>query len=154
MPPTAQMERGRLHPTPAQLEGLTDLMARHERGLIVCGPYCPGGTFPDAVAALARRVGYPLIADPLSGVRFGPHTQNAPLVATYDSRPPAGEGPELVLRFGAVPTSQRLNDYLLNSRPAHLIHVNASGVWADDSHRVSWFLQADEVAVCEGVGEI
>jgi len=53
-----------------------------------------------------------------------------------------------VLRFGVVPTSNWLNSYLDRSAPSHVIHIHESGVWADDSHRVTDFLQADAALVC------
>lgn len=63
-------DRGTLLPTDEQMAWLTAVFTQHARGLIVCGPRCPGGGFPAAVTALARQTGYPLLADPLSGLRF------------------------------------------------------------------------------------
>ncbi|RME54825.1 MAG: 2-succinyl-5-enolpyruvyl-6-hydroxy-3-cyclohexene-1-carboxylic-acid synthase, partial [Caldilineae bacterium] len=148
---TARLERGALLPTSGQVSALARLLDAHERGWIVCGPRCPGGDFPGAVAALARRTGYPILADPLSGVRFGPHTQDAMVLSTYETflqAEPPWEPPSLVLRFGAPPTSKWLNAYLDRVAPDHQVHVRASGVWGDDSHRVTHFLQAEEAAVC------
>src|SRR5690606_32338455 len=74
---TPFIERGLLQPTPAQVSALADLLAAHPRGLIVCGPRCPAGDFPAAVAALSQQTGYPILADALSGVRFGPWVDEA-----------------------------------------------------------------------------
>ena len=61
---------------------------------------------------------------------------------------PLGSDPEIILRFGAAPTSKWLNGYLDRIAPAHRIHIRANGVWADDRHRTTWFLQADELETC------
>ena len=67
-----QIARGRLLATDDQVAALGELIRRNPRGIVICGPRCPGDPFPEAVTALARRAGYPLLADPLSGLRWGP----------------------------------------------------------------------------------
>jgi 2-succinyl-5-enolpyruvyl-6-hydroxy-3-cyclohexene-1-carboxylate synthase len=135
---------------------LADTLARHPYGLIVCGPRCPGGDFPAAVAALAEASGYPILADPLSGVRFGPQVAGG-VIGGYDGVlasggwQGAGGELEVVMRFGGVPTSKHLNAYLEASAPEHQILVRESGVWADDSHRVNRFMQVNEAALCRRV---
>jgi 2-succinyl-5-enolpyruvyl-6-hydroxy-3-cyclohexene-1-carboxylate synthase len=148
---THNSQKGTLHPTPTQLDWLADLMERHPRGLIVCGPRCPSEDFGEAVAALARRAGYPILADPLSGLRFGPHVGDTAVLSAYETflqKEPDWAEPEVVLRFGAVPTGKWLNAYLDRIRPAVRLHLRANGVWADDSHRVTHFLQVDEAITC------
>lgn len=150
--PFTHFARGVLAPTEDQVASLATIINRHERGLIVCGPRCAGDPFPELAATLARVSGYPLLADPLSGLRFGPHVTNAPIVGGYDTflrgAGPGWEPPEVVIRFGAVPTSAPLSEYLSRVAPAQHIHIRADGVWADDTHQVNHFLQADPVLVC------
>ncbi len=131
---------------PQDSSWLADQIAAHERGLIVCGPCCPGGDFPQAVSELARLAGYPLLADPLSGVRFG----NTIAFGGYDTflQQPPIDPPDIVFRFGDVPTSKWLNTYLDDSRIQQSIHIRASGIWADDTHRTTAFIQADEARLC------
>ena len=115
----------------------------------MCGPRCPGGDFAEAVAALAERLAYPLLADPLSGVRFGwPQASGA--YDTFLMQPPVAP-PDMVIRFGGVPTSKWLNQYLDSDAIQQVIHVSGSGQWADDAHRVSQFVQADEAAFCQAM---
>ncbi len=149
--PFTSLERGLLLPSPAQLERLQGLVASQPHGLIVCGPRCPGGDFPAAVTRLAQAAGYPILADPLSGLRFGPQAgvvcgaQDALLAAGCR---PWGE-PGLVLRFGAVPTSAALCSYLAEIRPAGRVLVSEHGAWEDDDHRTTWLLQADPARLCD-----
>ena len=152
------IQRGVLVPTTSQLEEIAALVSAHERGWIVCGPWTgsPPCSFVNAVAELGRRTGYPIFADPLSGLRFGPHTESAPVVGSYEGflqHPTDFEAPQVVVRFGAVPTSKYLNDYLERAAPPFQVHVRSSGVWADDSHRVRYFLQVDETVFCRRMAE-
>jgi 2-succinyl-5-enolpyruvyl-6-hydroxy-3-cyclohexene-1-carboxylate synthase len=167
-----------LQPTAAQLAALTAVINEHERGLIVCGPRCPGGEFAAAVAALSRGCGYPILADPVSGVRFGGQVVDTAVVGGYDgflSGRPSGwaegtsawaEGPstwvegtapwpeaEVIIRLGDVPTSNHLNNYLERIAARHRIYINESGAWADDSHRTSAYVQANPAVVCERLAE-
>jgi 2-succinyl-5-enolpyruvyl-6-hydroxy-3-cyclohexene-1-carboxylate synthase len=151
--PGLVMARGRLLPTEAQVALLAQMIADHPRGIIVAGPRREQDDgFGEALARLARFAGYPIFADPLSGVRFGSWVAGTAVLGGYDTYlmegGPGWAEPQLVLRFGALPTSRWLNEYLQRIRPAHRVHVRESGVWADDSHTTTLFLQADEVATC------
>ena len=152
--PGGSIKRGVLVPTAEQIEEMVALVSAHEQGWIVCGPWAgrPPCGLVDAVAELGRYTGYPLFADPLSGLRFGPHTGTTPIIGSYESflqHSADFEAPQVVIRFGAVPTSSNLNAYLERTAPAFQVHVRSDGVWADDSHRVHSYLQADETVFCK-----
>lgn len=149
--PPLTISHGALIPTRALLGELAEAINRHERGLIVCGPRCPGGNFPAAVAGLSQISGYPILADPLSGVRWGRHVPGTAVSGAYETylqQDPGWPEPELIIRFGAVPTSKWLNNYLSHINPAQRIHVRENGVWADDSHLTTRFLQLNEELLC------
>jgi len=155
---SSSIQRGVLVPTAEQIEEMVAIVSAHERGWIVCGPWAgrPPCSLVAAVAELGRRTGYPVFADPLSGLRFGPHTGNMPIIGSYESflQHAAGfEAPQVVIRFGAVPTSKYLNAYLERTAPAFQVHVRSDGVWADDSHRVHSYLQVDETVFCRQLAE-
>ena len=68
------------------------------------------GSLGAQVAAAAERLGYPLLADPLSGARHG-----ATAIATYDlllREPDPSFTPEVVVRVGDLPTSKPLRAWL------------------------------------------
>jgi 2-succinyl-5-enolpyruvyl-6-hydroxy-3-cyclohexene-1-carboxylate synthase len=150
--------RGTLTATTDQLIHFTHIITEHKHGLIICGPRCPGGEFPHAVAKLAQQCGYPMVADSISGLRFGAWVDDVPIISSYETfmqaetaevfGKPRRFEPDVIIRFGAVPTSKWLNSYLDHITPAHRIHIRSNGVWADDSHRTTLFLQCDETAVC------
>ena len=136
---------------------LTQLLRDTPNGVIVCGPmWHASKEFAAQVIALARQVGYPVFADPLSGVRFGQRDA----ISGYESfmHPQSAvladlPKPKLALRFGDVPTAKWLNQFLDQAAPQHVIHVSRDGVWADDSHRVSEFVHADEGCFLQALSE-
>ncbi|RME97850.1 MAG: 2-succinyl-5-enolpyruvyl-6-hydroxy-3-cyclohexene-1-carboxylic-acid synthase, partial [Chloroflexi bacterium] len=151
--PFVHISRGTLQPSTEQVADVSAALRRARRGLIVCGPRCPGGDFPAAVVQLAQESGFPIFADALSGVRFGPHTTGAPLIAGYETflQPDVVSGweaPEIILQFGAVPISKGLMAYLSDSGDAQRFQVSSTGVWQDDSHRTGHFVWADPAALC------
>jgi len=150
IPAYTHTSRGRLMPSDEQLAAAAALAG--QRGVILCGPGCPGGDFPAAVTALATRLGWPILADPLSGLRHGPHVAGGLVLGGYPLWLPALTAwrprPEAVLRFGAVPTSAALSAWLEASAPPAHVHVRDDGQWADDLHVTHSFIQADPTLFC------
>ncbi len=134
-------------PPGAQWDAFEMRLKGYEKGVIICGPRSPAGDFTKAISLVAQISGYPILADPLAEVRFGQHTKATLVVGGYETflNGAAPESPDVVIRFGQVPTSKWLNDYLDRAQPEHYIQVSGSGVWADDLHRTTEFIQADPV---------
>lgn len=155
--PFTRLSRGLLHPSPTQVQTLMEAIRSVPHGLIICGPRCPSGNFAQAVTRLAKTANYPVLADALSGVRFGPHTVEADglVLGGYDTfwRPGLLERwppPELILRFGAMPISAALNDYLAAVK-CRAIQISGSGVWQDDVYTTTDFIHADPALTCDTV---
>ena len=128
-----------------QIDAIAACIAAEPGGLIVCGPgESPG--LPAAAAALAAATGYPLLADPLSGVRFGGHDRTA-VVSAYDVflRDPALTAelaPQLVIRTGAIPTSKPLLQFLAAHPDARHVVIDP-GDPRDPAHLVTDHLRVD-----------
>ncbi|HEU5084347.1 MAG TPA: 2-succinyl-5-enolpyruvyl-6-hydroxy-3-cyclohexene-1-carboxylic-acid synthase [Acidimicrobiales bacterium] len=109
------------------------------RGIVVAGR---GTAEPDAVVALADALGWPLLADPISGCRGGS------AVAAFDSllRTPFADRarPDVVLRVGGLPASKVLSQWLEASGAEELV-VAPERWWPDPAHVGAVFL--DEVPV-------
>jgi 2-succinyl-5-enolpyruvyl-6-hydroxy-3-cyclohexene-1-carboxylate synthase len=113
-----------------EVAGLADRVAGAQRGLIVAGPQDDPG-LPAALARLAAATGFPILADPLSGVRCGPHGRSH-VVARGDLLCRPGKWrdahrPDLVLRFGAIPTSKALLALLADSAPGQVVFDGDGG---------------------------
>jgi 2-succinyl-5-enolpyruvyl-6-hydroxy-3-cyclohexene-1-carboxylate synthase len=122
---------------PASADGLR--LDDGARGLVVAGR-ADGGLGPE-VPDFAARAGYPLLADPLSGVRTGPAA-----IAHYDAllrAPGRFDPPELVIRVGDLPTSKPLRSWLAGLGSTRQIALAPDGVWQDPDGVVSESLDAD-----------
>jgi 2-succinyl-5-enolpyruvyl-6-hydroxy-3-cyclohexene-1-carboxylate synthase len=145
---SARGDPGHLGPAAAAVDELACQIAAESRGIIVCGPGETPGLAAAAVA-LSETSGYPILADPLSGVRFGPH-HRAGIIDAYDpflrdSVTAESLQPEVVIRVGAVPTSKPLQQFLL-ARPARVQVVIDAGAPRDPSHLATTYISADAVA--------
>lgn len=149
--PYTRISRGRVLPSPEQVAAVGDLLTAARRGVIVCGPECPDGDFPTAVAALSAVSGWPILADPLANLRHG-LPASATVLGGYNLWLPALAAslpqPDLVLRFGAVPTSAALATWLAGGATTGHVHVREDGEWADDQHQTHLFVQADPALFC------
>jgi 2-succinyl-5-enolpyruvyl-6-hydroxy-3-cyclohexene-1-carboxylate synthase len=129
-------------------------LAQTERGLIVVGPQSDPALAP-AVARLSAALGYPILADPLSLVRCGPHMLDD-VVDCYDAflRVPAlsaSLNPQVVLRFGAPLTSKPVLQFLEHHLGCRQILVGAG--WRDPTRLASDLIQADPVEFCDVICE-
>jgi 2-succinyl-5-enolpyruvyl-6-hydroxy-3-cyclohexene-1-carboxylate synthase len=137
---------GAPEPSDEDLRRLADALDA-ERGLLVAGPADPSGTDPEALVALSHATGFPVVADPLSGLRFGGHTRVAPVVGGYDAYlDPAvtddWPDPEVVVRVGASPTSKPLRKYLARVDARQFV-VDPVGGWREAEFTATDLVVAD-----------
>lgn len=127
------------------------------RGIIVCGSAEQDAGFARGVTMLASGLGCPVLADPLSGLRFGDHDLSS-IVSRYDiflrDREFArGHQPDWVLRFGNPPVSRVLQDYLAASGTSRHILVENRGRWPDPLNRATDLVRADAALFCRQLVE-
>jgi len=145
--------------TPVDLEPsafLLDEVAAHiagaRSGVIVAGRQ-PDVELREPLARLARASGFPILAEPTSQLRCGPHDRSR-VVSTYD-RLLRDEGfrdsvnPDLVLRFGEMPTSKPLRAWLA-ACGADQIVVDPCGGWNEPTGRAAALLRADPTELASG----
>ena len=133
------------------LSALAAALAGARRGLILCGPDCPPGLAP-SVARLAAQLGYPILADPLSGVRCGPHDRRLVLAAydafLRDEGFAARHAPECVVRFGAMPTAKPVLQFLQRHPAARQVVVDEGGGWREPTSLAAEHLACDPLWLC------
>jgi 2-succinyl-5-enolpyruvyl-6-hydroxy-3-cyclohexene-1-carboxylate synthase len=137
----------------ADLAALAARLAGVERGLIVAGPQ-DDAELPAAIARLAAATGFPIAADPLSGVRCGPHDRSF-VVAHADHLVRPGRWrdahrPDLVIRFGAAPISKPLLTVLGEAAPGQVV-VDGDRTWSEPAIVPTTFVQADAVATAKAL---
>ncbi len=130
---------------PAALNRLAARIPASGRGLIVAGPD-DDPRLPAALARLGASTGFPILADPLSGLRAGPHDRSL-VVARADQlcRPGIwldGHLPELVIRTGAMPTAKPILELLTRAQP-ELIVLDGDGGWREPALIPATFVHAD-----------
>ena len=126
------------------------LLSGARRPLIVCGPhYDPALAEP--LAALAASLRAPILADPLSQLRWGRHDR-ASLVEAYDATlrlPDVARAlaPDVVLRVGGTPTSKALLEFLAGHAAAEQVVISPAR-WPDPLLVASRMIRADARAAC------
>lgn len=126
----AQVEDG------TAVEVLAALAGPVERGLVVAGwsPGPPGGS--PGVGAAAERLGWPVLAEPVSGLRL-PGTALAAGVALAGDRAFVdAHVPDLVVQVGAAPTSRAVSELVARAR--RLVVVDADGIHHDPGRHAEW----------------
>ena len=150
------VRNAQLAPAAELVTAMSRDLAASPRGLIVCGPQ-DDPYLARSVARLARRRGYPVLADPLSGARHGRHDRSL-VIDAYDAflRDPAAVArlaPEVVLRIGALPTSKPLQQYLAKFASARQSVVDPGG-WREPLGIASDVLHVDPRLLCEAVSDV
>ncbi len=142
-PSPARVLRSRAAPEERVVGEVAELL-RDRRVLIVAGPQDDAALAP-ALADLAAAGGYPIVADALSGVRCGDHDRSA-VVATGHALAAAGfldaQAPDVVIRFGAVPTAKPVWRWLGARTAIPQVLVDVAG-WRDPEASAHLVVRAD-----------
>jgi 2-succinyl-5-enolpyruvyl-6-hydroxy-3-cyclohexene-1-carboxylate synthase len=138
----------------AELEALADRVASCPRGVIVCGS-TTGEDAASAVARLAAAAGWPLLAEPTSGVRCGVHDLSH-VVAHYDvllrhEGFASGHAPDLALRVGDTPTSKPLRAWLSD---AAQVVLDPHGAWHEPTRGAGTLLRAAAAPTCDALARL
>jgi 2-succinyl-5-enolpyruvyl-6-hydroxy-3-cyclohexene-1-carboxylate synthase len=136
----------------SDLSALAHVLASTSRGVIVVGPRERGEDgFADAVHALGRSLGFPVIAEAASNARFGFEDAIWSIDAQLRSaRCSARLVPEVVLRFGGGLTLKQPQLWLDASR-ARIFAFSDDGLQFDPHHRVETFFSGDVVSMVKAL---
>ncbi len=139
-------------------EGLLDRLAERiegaPRGLIVAGRQADP-MLAEPVAAMGAAAGYPILAEPTSQLRRGPHDRSL-VVSAYDhiARDRAAElEPELILRVGDMPTSKPLRQWLAAIEGLEQIVIDPAGEWREPTRKAGTIVRADPGATARSLTE-
>lgn len=150
--PYTAIFQGKVLPTVEQLDDICAVIERSSRGLVIAGPRTPQAIGP-ALARFAQATGYPVLADPLSGLRWSPDVD---VIGSYDTFVPGStlfDGVDLIIHVGALPASKALEDVFVKNSVLNVVLVTDNGVWTDPYHRLSHLIHADAAAVFDGLAE-
>ncbi|WP_135363472.1 2-succinyl-5-enolpyruvyl-6-hydroxy-3-cyclohexene-1-carboxylic-acid synthase [Halosimplex halophilum] len=152
--PFVRTTAGRVEPDDAAMADIAAALESADRGLVVAGPLNPGRCDPEAVAELLDATGFPLLADPLSGLRYGPLVEDHLVAGGYDSYLDADgwPDPDVVLRVGASPTSKVLRRFLRDA-DARQVVVDPAGDWPEAEFTATDYVEADPSGTAGALAE-
>ncbi|MGH2924968.1 MAG: 2-succinyl-5-enolpyruvyl-6-hydroxy-3-cyclohexene-1-carboxylic-acid synthase [Solirubrobacterales bacterium] len=131
---------------------LAERIGGSSKGVIVCGRQLDSG-LAAPVAELASSAGFPILAEPTSQIRLGPHDRDL-VVWPYDwiaRARPARLEPEVVVRFGDMPTSKALRGWLSAIPDLLQVVVDPAFGWNEPSNRAETVVRAECRSVATGL---
>lgn len=150
--PLTAVTRIDLEPSAFLLDEVAGHIGNAISGVIVAGRQLDP-ELRETLAHLARVSGFPILADPTSQVRCGPHDRSH-VVAAYDlllreERFARSVVPDLILRFGEMPTSKPLRAWI-ESSGADQIVIDPYGGWNEPTNQAAAILRADPTELASG----
>jgi 2-succinyl-5-enolpyruvyl-6-hydroxy-3-cyclohexene-1-carboxylate synthase len=150
--PLTAVTRVDLEPTQFVLDEVAGHIGDAIAGVIIAGRQTDP-ELREPLAHLARASGFPILAEPTSQLRLGPHDRSN-VVTRYDTllrdeHWALGVVPELVLRFGELPTSKPLRQWLAASGADQIV-VDPTGGWNEPTGRAAAIIRADPTECASG----
>ena len=150
--PLTAVTRVDLEPTAFVLDEIAGHIGDAIAGVIIAGRQTDP-ELREPLVHLARASGFPILAEPTSQLRLGPHDRSY-VITTYDTllrdeHWAKGVVPELVLRFGELPTSKPLRQWLAASGADQIV-VDPTGGWNEPTGRAAAILRADPTECASG----
>jgi 2-succinyl-5-enolpyruvyl-6-hydroxy-3-cyclohexene-1-carboxylate synthase len=113
---------------------LAEKLIKVEKGLFIVGPGKYGREFDHQLSQLSTKLGFPVLTDGTSNIRFGKSNfisnssaflRSKKFKETYD--------PSVIIQFGAVPTANTLQKFFAESKADKYL-INKHGDWKDPSN--------------------
>jgi 2-succinyl-5-enolpyruvyl-6-hydroxy-3-cyclohexene-1-carboxylate synthase len=141
-------------PSDELVAAFAELVSECTRGVILAGRQ-PDPDLGPTVAALAHACGYPILAEPTSQLRCGPHDREL-VVPTYDlvfRALPDPLAPELVIRVGDMVTSKPVRTWLGEHPGCRQVVIDPDGAWNEPTATADLIARADPEALLSAFAE-
>ena len=150
--PLTAVTRVDLEPSAFLLDEVAGHIGDAISGVIVAGRQLDP-ELREPLAHLARVSGFPILAEPTSQLRCGPHDRSR-VVAAYDlllrdEHFARSVVPDFVLRIGEMPTSKPLRAWLAASGASEIV-IDPHGGWNEPTNRAAAILRADPTELASG----
>ena len=142
--PWVSFERGKV-------AAVSPLRPQFSRTVMVAGALSHESALGRELAAIAARAKVPLLADPLSGARTGPAAIAHYDLLLRDAALTADLVPDLICRFGELPTSKPLRAWLA-SLDVPQVHFSSDEIWIDPDSRLTQQTVGPLAALLEQMG--
>ena len=144
----------RTQPAPATEESeLLALVSAARRGVVIAGRHERNTPLALAASRFAETVGWPLLADPLSGARRGPGG-----IAHYDAFLRSEDladslRPDLVLRVGDLPVSKPLRGWLAGLEEVPQVALAPESAWQDPDSLLTHSFALEPAVALDGLAD-
>jgi 2-succinyl-5-enolpyruvyl-6-hydroxy-3-cyclohexene-1-carboxylate synthase len=150
--PLTAVTRIGLEPSAFLLDEVAGHIGNAIAGVIIAGRQLDP-ELREPLAHLARVSGFPILADPTSQVRCGPHDRSY-VIAAYDlllreEHFARSVVPDLILRFGEMPTSKSLRAWIAASSADQIV-IDSYGGWNEPTNQAAAILRADPTELASG----
>ena len=152
--PLTAVSRAVSEPGDDLIGAFADLVAGCKRGLILAGRQ-PDPGLGSHVAALAQATGYPVLPEPTSQVRCGPHDRDL-MVPAYDlifRDLPDRLAPEFVIRVGDMVTSKPARTWLAAHPECRQAVIDPGGAWNEPTFTADLIARVDPAALLSAFAE-
>jgi 2-succinyl-5-enolpyruvyl-6-hydroxy-3-cyclohexene-1-carboxylate synthase len=133
-------------PAATMVTDVTDLVVRHERGVLVLGDVDVDSA---VVAGFASASGWPVLAEPQSNARTGDHVVSTADLLLSDEAFAAAHAPDVALIVGRSVLARSVQR-LLSAVP-HALLIDADGAWLDPRRSIERIVRADPSALLRDV---
>jgi 2-succinyl-5-enolpyruvyl-6-hydroxy-3-cyclohexene-1-carboxylate synthase len=128
-------------------------LRRAARGVLVFGPDAWDASLAASARALAASLGWPVLADPASGLRAGAGLDGWLMhgadLLLRDADTAAALQPDLIVRFGGQPTSKALSLWMARHASADVWLVDPAAGFRDPQHRAGRVLRVGSRQFCD-----
>jgi len=139
-------------PADGLIAAVAERIRESHRGVILAGRLRDAAA-AEAIAGLATAAGLPLLAEPTSQLRSGPH-ERANVIGAYEpvarARPPELT-PDFVLRFGELPTCKPLRQWLAQLDDVPQLAVDATYGWYEPIRTAGAIVRAEPGPLADAV---
>ena len=123
-----------------------------EKGLIIAGPENYDPLFHKKCQELSMELGYPILADGASQLRFGNYNKNN-ILSNFEGFLRSeyfinNNKPDIILQFGRTITSKALDTYLEKCSASRFM-INEFGDWFDPSNKATAAVACKPFLFCE-----
>nr|WP_205094108.1 2-succinyl-5-enolpyruvyl-6-hydroxy-3-cyclohexene-1-carboxylic-acid synthase [Thalassobacillus pellis] len=151
-PKDTQTLFGKRNPDETDMSMLAKELKELGKGVLVCGPQSDRD-LRDAVGELAKRLGAPVLADPLSQLRTG-QSEKDHIIESYDAilksdNIKAKLRPDYIIRFGAMPVSKAYLQWLQQMDDFYHIVVEPEAGFREPSGVFTRFLYSDSAVFAQ-----
>lgn len=144
--PFTRVDKAILEPSESQVESLIHAVENAHRAVIFAGPFTPASDITEALATFADTTGIPVLADPLSNLRWSA----VRTLGAYDSFGPLRDvlgTVDVWIQLGGQPASKAVEDYLASGAASRVIQISHDGVWRDPHHQLAELIHASPAAL-------